>query len=210
MKLIHPYTHEKAVFVERVHQTIQNIFWSHISHTGSKKIIHILDDVVHTYNNRAHRMLGNKSPQWAENHPNSSYIANHNKKYLSRVNKYIRKPKFAVGDRIRVKKSKDIFDKGYDNHFNDEYYQIIEVVKHFPINMYRIESLDREGDDKRVLGLWYEYQIQKVDQHEHRINQVLRRRNDKVLVSWRGFGPEFNSWIPAESIRNLNQNPQNG
>lgn len=169
-----------------------------------------MDDVVHTYNNRAHRMLGNKSPQWAENHPNSSYIANHNKKYLKRVNKYIRKPKFAVGDRIRVKKSKDIFDKGYDNHFNDEYYQIIEVVKHFPINMYRIESLDREGDDKRVLGLWYEYQIQKVDQHEHRISQVLRRRNDKVLVAWRGFGPEFNSWIPAESIRNLNQNPQNG
>ena len=65
MKLIHPYTHEKAVFVERVHQTIQSIFWAHISHTGSKQIIDILDDVIHTYNNRAHRMLGNKTPQWA-------------------------------------------------------------------------------------------------------------------------------------------------
>ena len=76
--------------------------------------------------------------------------------------------------------------------------------------MYRIESLDREEDDKRVLGLWYEYQIQKVDQYDHKIDQVLRRRGTKALVSWKGFGPKFNSWIPLESIRNLNQNDQNG
>ena len=76
--------------------------------------------------------------------------------------------------------------------------------------MYRIESLDRQGDDKNILGLWYEYQLQKVDQDEHRIDQVLRRRDDKVLVSLKGFGPKFNSWISSDSLRNLNQNPQNG
>ena len=59
--------------------------------------------------------------------------------------------------------------------------------------MYRIESLDRQGDDKNILGLWYEYQLQKVDQDEHRIDQVLRRQGDQVLVSWRGFEKNRNS-----------------
>ena len=224
MKLIHPYTHEKvnqifkspnfvattlnlflqAAFIERAHQTIQSIMWSHISHTGSKNIIDILDDVVKTYNNRAHRMLGKKSPQFAEDNPNDSSIATLNRKYQNRVNKYKRRPRFKIGDRVRVKKSKDTFAKHYDTHFNDEYYQVIQLVKHFPINMYKIESLDRVGDDKIVKGLWYEYQLQKVDQDEHRINHVIRRRGDQVLVNWRGFPSKFDSWIPASSIRNLN------
>ena len=183
--------------------------WSHISHTGSKNIINILDDIVKTYNNRKHRMLG-KSPQFAEDNPNSSLIASHNKKYLDRVNKYKRRPKFKIGDKVRVKKSKEAFTKNYDTHFNDEHYTIIKLIKHFPINMYKIESLDRVGDDKVVKGLWYEYQLQKVNQDEHRINHVIRRRGNKVLVNWRGFGSEFDSWLPANSVRNLNQNLQNG
>ena len=206
MKLIHPYTHEKAPFVERVHQSIQKIFWTHISATGSRNIMPILDDVVRTYNSRAHRMLANKSPIWVENNPDSGLIASANKKYLDRVNKYQRKPKFKIGDRIRIKKAKNVFDKAYDQNFLEEYYTVIGRIKHFPINMYRIESLDRQGDDKRVLGLWYEYQLQKVDQTDHKIEQVLRRRGRYALVRWRGFSPDFDSWEPIESIRNLSQN----
>ena len=208
MKLIHPYSHGKAPFVERVHQTIQKIIWTHIIHTGSKNIIGVLDDVVRTYNTRPHSMLANKSPAWVESNPNSGLIAAANKKYLDRVNKYQRKPKFKIGDRVRVKKNKNTFDKAYDQNFNEEYYSVIERIKHFPINMYRIESLDRQGDDKEVLGLWYEYQLQKVDQNEYRIEQVIRRepRRGRALVKWRGFPPEFNSYVPLDTIRNLNPN----
>ena len=76
--------------------------------------------------------------------------------------------------------------------------------------MYKIESLDRVGDDKVVKGLWYEYQLQKVNQDDHKINHVIRRRGNKLLVNWRGFGSEFDSWIDKNSVRNLNQNLQNG
>ena len=76
--------------------------------------------------------------------------------------------------------------------------------------MYKIESLDRVGDDKVVKGLWYEYQLQKVNQDDHKINHVIRRSGNKLLVNWRGFGSEFDSWIDENSVRNLNQNLQNG
>ena len=44
-------------------------------------------------------MLAKKSPQFAEDNPNSSLIASYNKKYLDRVNKYKRRPKFKIGDK---------------------------------------------------------------------------------------------------------------
>ena len=44
-------------------------------------------------------MLAKKSPQFSEDNPNSSLIASHNKKYLDRVNKYKRRPKFKIGDK---------------------------------------------------------------------------------------------------------------
>jgi hypothetical protein len=30
----------------------------------------------------------------------------------------------------------------------------------------------------------------------------IRNGKKEYLVSWRSYGPEFNSWIPAESLKN--------
>ena len=204
---IHPFSHGKAVFIERLNQTIQKLLHSHLLEVGSKNFMSVLSDVVHTYNTRPHRMLGNKSPQWAENNPTSSYLASINKKYLDSFLKYQKKPKFKVGDRVRIKKQKNLFDKNYDANFSDEYYTVIDIIKYFPVNMYSLESLDRNGEDKKLIGYFYEYQIQKVDQDEHRISSIIQRKNGKSLVRWKGFDKKFDSWEPDENIKNLNGEP---
>ena len=70
---------------------------------GSQNFLSVLKGVVNTYSKRPHRMLGNKSPQWAEDNPTLSYLASINKKYLDGFFKYQRKPKFEIGDRVRIK-----------------------------------------------------------------------------------------------------------
>ena len=55
--------------------------------------------------------------------------------------------------------------------------------------MYGLESLDRNNEDKKLMGYFYEYQIQKVDQFEHRISSIIQRKNGKSLVRWKGFNP---------------------
>ena len=118
--------------------------------------------------------------------------------------KYHRKPKFKVGDRVRIKKHKNLFDKNYDANFSDEYYTIIDIINYFPVNMYSLESLDRNDEDKKLMGYFYEYQIQKVDQYEHRISSIIQRKGNKSLVRWKGFSKKFDTWEPNENIRDLN------
>ena len=115
---INPFSHGKAVYIERLNQSIQKLLHGHLLETGTKNFLSILDLVVKTCNTQAHCMLGNKSPQWAENNPNSSYLASVNKKYMDSFLKYQRKPKFKIGDRVRIKKQKNIFEKYYDANFS--------------------------------------------------------------------------------------------
>ena len=56
-------------------------------------------------------MLGNKSPQWAEDNPTSSYLASINKKYLDSFSKYQRKLKFKIEHRVKIKKQKTYLKK---------------------------------------------------------------------------------------------------
>ena len=42
---------------------------------GNQNFLSVLEENAHTYNTRPHRMLGNKSPQWAEDNPTLSYLA---------------------------------------------------------------------------------------------------------------------------------------
>ena len=78
-------------------------------------------------------------------------MASINKKYLDSFLKYQRKPKFKIEDRVRIKKQKNLFEKNYDANFSDEYCTIIDIIKHFPVNMYSLESLDRNNEDKKLI-----------------------------------------------------------
>ena len=57
--------------------------------------------------------------------------------------------------------------------FQDEHNTIVDIIKHFPVNMYSLESLDRNDEDKKLIGYFYAYQIQEVDQFEHRISSII-------------------------------------
>ena len=113
MRLIHPYTHGHASFIERMHKTVQKMFWNHARDISSWQGLKSLPEIVHSYNNRQHRvcwitrtifdlflfkfslilqMLGNKTPQFAEDNPNSPYLVRQNMKYLSRFKR--KKPRY--------------------------------------------------------------------------------------------------------------------
>lgn len=82
--------------------------------TGSRNFVTILDKIVQSYNSRPHRMLGNKSPIFSEQHPTNAYIASKNQEYLdSKKSKKPRIPKYKINMKVRVKRLGDIFWRGY-------------------------------------------------------------------------------------------------
>ena len=63
-----------------------------------------------------------------------------------------------------------------------------------------------EWDDTPIKGTFYEEDLQKVqasDDDLFRIEKVLRRKKDRVLVRWQGWPPKYDSWIHKKDLVNL-------
>ena len=91
------------------------IVWPPMTESGTRNYVAILDKILKSYNSRPHRMLGNKTPEFAEKNPTNAYIATKNQEYLDskRSKKRPRIPKYKIGMRVRVKRLGDAFHRGY-------------------------------------------------------------------------------------------------
>ena len=104
-------------------------------------------------------------------------------------------PKFKVGHRVRISKYKNIFAKGYVPNWSEEV-SIVNEIKHTVPWTYTINDLNGE----KVIGTFYEKELQKTNQKEFRIEKILKRKGDKLYVKWKGYKNSFNSWINEKDI----------
>ena len=42
--------------------------------------------------------------------------------------------------------------------------------------------------------------LQKTNQEEFRIEKVIKRKDNKIYVKWKGYNNSFNSWIDKASL----------
>ena len=42
--------------------------------------------------------------------------------------------------------------------------------------------------------------MQKINQQQFRIEKVLKRKDDKFYVKWKGYNSRFNSWIDKKDL----------
>ncbi len=101
--------------------------------SGTRNYVAILNKILKSYNSRPHRMLGNKTPEFAEKHPTNAYIAAKNQEYLDskKSKKGPRIPKYKIGMRVRVKRLGDAFHRGYGKYnFNSlvKAYQFLKKI----------------------------------------------------------------------------------
>ena len=104
-------------------------------------------------------------------------------------------PKFKVGDRARISKYKNIFAKGYMPNWSEELF-VIKKVKNTVPWIYVIIDVDGE----EIIGSFYEKELQKTNQEEFRIENVAKRKGNKIYVKWKGYNNSFNSWIDQANL----------
>ena len=146
--------------------------------TSISKNVHIdkSDDIVDEYNNAKHRTIKIKPMDVKDN----TYID---------FGKEVRynDPKFKDGDHVRIPKYKNIFAKGYTPNWSEEIFVIKEIKKTVPWT-YVINDLN----DEEIIGAFYEKELQKIDQHEFKIEKVIKKKGDKLYVKWKGYDNSFN------------------
>ena len=65
-------------------------------------------------------------------------------------------------------------------------------------------------DDEELKGTFYEQELQKVNKSDsdfYRVEEILRSRmrnkRKEYFVKWLGYPDKFNSWVPAESVKDI-------
>ena len=53
---------------------------------------------------------------------------------------------------------------------------------------------------EQIIGTFYEKELLATNQQEFRVEKVIKRKDDKLYVKWKGYDNSFNSWIDKKDI----------
>ena len=205
IKLTHPNLH--APHVERLNRSIQKMIYAYLTQFKTRRYIDNLDNVFKSYNTRihsTHKMTPNEAFQ-----KENAYAVNYalTSAYENKLQPFGRKPKFKVGDFVRVKtRTIAIFARSYKPTHEQELFQIRNIVNSkLPEPMYQLKGLQGE----EIEGKFYGNQLAKVKPNEDmfRIEKVVAKRKrrgiDEVLIKWEGYGERYNTWLSEEQAERL-------
>lgn len=184
------YSHLKASIVERFNKTLKNNMWKQFSMQGTYKWLGILESLINKYNNTKHSTIKMKPVQVNKN--NEAMLLN---TVYSNV-KIAEKPKFKMGDHVRISKYNHVFAKGYQPSWTAEIFKIYKIQITNPVT-YLLEDYQQN----MVKGSFYEQELQKVKfPAAYLVDKILRRKDDKIYVKWYGFNEKHNSWINKKDL----------
>ena len=169
----------KSVIAERFIRTLKTKIYKYLTSLSKNVLIDKLNDMVNEYNNTYHRTIKMKPVDVKDNTYIDSMELHSNDK----------DPKFKVGDHVRISKYKNIFAKGYMPNWSEEVF-VIKKVKNTVLWKYAITDLNGE----EIVEILYEKKLKKTNQQTCRIEKVIKRKDDKLYVKWKGYDNSFNSW----------------
>ena len=186
---------EKSSVVERWIRTMKEKMWKYFSANSTNIYLNALPNLIREYNNTRHSSI-KMTPVKVSKKENELRVWRN--LYPEHLEVYDIKPKFSVGDKVRISKKKKTFEKGYTTRWTEEIFTIVEVKRTSPVT-YRIADLNGE----EITGTFYEPELQKTNQKLFRKEKVIKRGKKKSLVKWKGYPDDFNSWVDNTDIVNI-------
>ena len=184
---------EKCSVVERWNRTIKTKLWKYFTANGTRKYIDILDALIEKYNNTFNRAIGMTPVEARKPGNHSAVFRNLYEKKMAELGE--KKPKFKVGDKVRLGVKKDLFEKSYVINWSDRIYTIKRVLATRPVT-YIVEN--DKGEEHK--GKFYEQDLQKTKVDEFRIQKVLKKTKDSALVRWMDYDSSYDSWVPLKEL----------
>lgn len=183
----------KCALAERFNRTLREKIYKYLHSSNTLKYIHVLSDIVASYNNTVHSRLKMR--------PNEVSTSNQEVAFKNLYGtKEPRKRKMKtlpVGALVRIARVKNTFEKGATSNYTQERFRVKEVITKNFKPVYKLE--DEEGEV--ITSIFYPEEVVEVvksDSPEH-IEKVLRTRKKngvkEYFVKWLGYPSKFNSWV---------------
>jgi hypothetical protein len=185
----------KASIAERAIRTLKTMLWNHFIQKNTRNWTQVLQDTVDKYNHTKHSTIDmtpvdatdydNEKELWAKQYPQEPEG----------------KPKYKLGQWVRISRVKGRFEKGFHPNWSYEIYKIISRKLTVPV-MYYLQ--DYYGEP--VIGGFYEEQVQPVaDPSFFPVEKVLKTRTykgEKQKLS-KLLGYKDPVWLKADDVGDL-------
>ena len=184
----------KASVIERFNRTLKQRMYRYFTVKNTLKYVTVLKDLVLGYNRSYHRSIKMAPEQVTVQNEKQVW----NNLYARRLGGKRTRPKLKVGDRVRLNKKHRIFKKGYLPGWTEEVFVVARAVAGL-VPTYKIH----EWDGTPVVGTFYAEDLQKVtvqDDDLFRVEKIVKRKGDKVLVRWKGWPDKYDSWIEKRAL----------
>jgi transposase InsO family protein len=200
-----PESDMKCVVVERVNKTIQSKIYHYMTAHSTDRYILALQDLVRSYNNSIHQSI-QMTPNDAENPFNHLKVLDRLNEHYTDIFEKKKSAKFKIGDIVRISMIKTKFHRSYKEQQKENFYEIIRINTKMPIPLFYLKDCE---DLEEISGGFYSNELTLVDLDEWDIEKELKKgtgkNKNKILVKWRGFHKNYNSWEPEEFIINLRE-----
>uniref|UniRef100_A0ABD2VTX8 Integrase catalytic domain-containing protein n=1 Tax=Trichogramma kaykai TaxID=54128 RepID=A0ABD2VTX8_9HYME len=200
----------KACHAERLIRTFRESIWRYFTYSNSKRYIDVIQDIASAYNNSVHSstkmrpsdVTHDDVPVIRENLLKRSNQQTSNRKNLPK------KAKYAVGEHVRISRSKATFERGYGKNFTEEIFRIKRISHRQGLYTYILEDLNAEEID----GFFYPEEITRVSSErltkgQFKIEKVIRTRGrgprKEALIKWLGYPASFNQWVKYSELTSL-------
>lgn len=183
----------KASICERLNRTLLQKLWKIFHINGNHKWVNALDTITAEYNTSVHRTIRMRpidvNSQNEKQLLETVYMRNNSVNVSS-------KSKFHIGDKVRISKHKQMFEKGYTPSWTTEIFQVDKILSTEPIT-YVLRDLLGE----LIRGSFYSYELQKSDHDSvYLVEKIIKSKGDKVFVKWLGFDHMHNSWVSKNDL----------
>ena len=194
----HTYSDKKASICERFNRSLKSLMWKYFTYKQTHKWVDILPKFLENYNNTVHSSIKMKPKDVTLQNDHQAWLALYGHEMAASG----ARPKFSIGERVRITKYKGTFKKGYLPNWTEEQFEVSSIIYSVP-PVYRIKDLNGE----EILGTFYEDELQKVggsSDELFRVEQILKTKKVKgrryYLIKWKGYPDSFNSWEPEENV----------
>ena len=183
----------KASVVERFNRTLKQRMYRYFTTNNTLNFVPVLPALVKSYNRSYHRSI--------KMAPEQVTLANSEQVWENLYGKAMKRKvgMLKVGDHVRLNKKFRPFKKSYLPGWTEEVF-VVRKVNKGTIPTYKIE----EWDGTTLQGTFYKQDLQKVtvmDDNIFRIEKIVKRKGNKVLVNWKGWPDKYNSWIEKRLVK---------
>ena len=179
------YNRQKASVAERFIRTLKSKIHKYMDSQGSQRYIHKLSDIIKAYNKTVHSSTGVA--------PESVSIANAEevRSRLYQRNRHNKKQRavYKPGDKVRLSRHSDTFEKSYFQTYTDEIFEVVRVLPTTPPT-YKLKDVYNTV----IRGSFYQEELTRVivtGRTKYRIDYVIdekgRGKTKKYLVKFRGY-----------------------